>query len=591
MNWLKRVSWPAIALGVLVGIPVRAVGASPKRIEKVVVLVPDQLRATRLHCYGNPRETSPNIDRLAARGIRFTHFYTVGSWTTPSFAALFTGLYPSRMGANLFGAGLPLVTRDTPVLTESFRDHGYYTTAYVNNTNAGKHVTGKGFREYYDQGVPAINITERYGLDRFGAYRADRTTPRILEWLERHRNEPFFLYVHYWEPHSPYDPPAEDDIFKSDAYPHLGDEGWDVVTAPLKRLAMLGDAKALERLYQLYDGKIHHIDRYIGQIMDKLRDLGLEEQTLVVLSSDHGELMFSHPRDYLTADHVSLYDANVHIPLIIAGPGVPSGQVTDALASNVDTAQTILELAGLPLLTGAAGRSLAPLIRGEVESVNDYVFAEQDAVIPCRSVRDSRFKLIYDLQTGHKQLFDLAKDPDELVDVATENPKVVERLFARLRDHMSQNEPSEEVRLRRLRLYGVPGAVATVDDQTIGAQMLLTGQGWHSDTSVESGNFQMGCFWSEPGDGSRTAVWRPSSPMLGDYRILVYAGRPPVGKLASNAPFTITTETGTETVRVNFNERAGEWRLLGTFTNPRFVTVTNAADGIIVVDAVRFERL
>ena len=109
---------------------------------------------------------------------------------------------------------------------------------------------------------------------------------------------------------------------------------------------MLGDQKAIERLYQLYDGKIHFIDRYVGEILDRVRALGLEENTLVVLTSDHGELLYSHPSDYLTFDHRSLYDAVLHIPMIMAGPGVPRERVIDGLGSNVDTAPTVLELAG-----------------------------------------------------------------------------------------------------------------------------------------------------------------------------------------------------------------------------------------------------
>jgi arylsulfatase len=123
------------------------------------------------------------------------------------------------------------------------------------------------------------------------------TTRLALDWLNRHKSENFFLYIHFFEPHSPYDPPPADDLFRSDAYPYLHDTGHDIEHAPAQRLAMLGDQKAIERLYQLYDGKIHYIDRYVGQILDFLRSSGLEYHSLVVLTSDHGELLFSHPED------------------------------------------------------------------------------------------------------------------------------------------------------------------------------------------------------------------------------------------------------------------------------------------------------
>src|SRR5262249_20526374 len=110
--------------------------ASPSRKINVLVLVLDQLQADRLHCYGNPRETSPNIDRLAQRGAHFSHFFTVGPWTSPSFASLHTSLYPSRHGIGLEWKpipGVPLIDKDTPMMVPVFKEHGYSTTAYVNN--------------------------------------------------------------------------------------------------------------------------------------------------------------------------------------------------------------------------------------------------------------------------------------------------------------------------------------------------------------------------------------------------------------------------------------------------------------------------
>ena len=147
------------------------------------------------------------------------------------------------------------------------------------------------------------------------------------------------------------------------------------------------------------------------------------------------------------------------------------------------------------------------------------------------------------------------------------------------------------MQLRRWKIYTVPDTVVTVDDQTIGGRLLLTGGGWHSDTSPESGDYDGGCFWTGKGDGSRTAVWRNDAPMLGNYKISVYYGHPPVGDLATNAPFTIVTDSGSQTARVNFTHGAGQWQLLGTARNPRYVQETNAADGTILVDAVRFERV
>ena len=557
----------------------------------VILIVSDQLQADRIHAYGNPRLTTPNIDRLAERGVRFANYFTVGSWTAPSFATLHTSLFPSRSGVTLlWRPGMPVLNKDVPVMTEVFKDHGYYTTAVVNNSLAGQTLTGRGFDEYYEGAAVALDVTERVGLAANALYKAPATLDRVIPWLDHHRAQRFFLYVHFWEPHSPYDPPAEDDIFKSDAYPYISDTGYDVAHGPLKRLAMLGDQKAIERLYQLYDGKIHYVDRYIGKLLDHVHDLGLEGNTVIALTSDHGELMFSHPKDFLTADHRSLYDENLHIPFIVAGPGVPQGKVVDGLASNLDSAPTLLNLAGLPPLAGAEGHSLVPLIQGDVPATNQYIYAEEDLGAPARSVRSANFRLIKYLWDGRIELFDLKRDPHEQTDVANNNPQALEELSARLSQWMNVNQPSRDIQLQRWKIFTQPDKETTVDDQTIGSRFLLTGGGWHNNVATESGNWEVGAFWTEGGDGSRTAVWRSDNPLIGNYRISVYYGHPAIGHLASNAPFTIVSEGGSKTVPVDFNHDAGEWKLLGTTTNPYYVKVTNAADGAIIADAVKFER-
>jgi arylsulfatase len=558
----------------------------------VVVLVLDQLRADQLHCYGNPRLTSPNIDKLASRGVLLSHFYSVAPWTSPSFGTLHTSLYPSKHGVTLFWtSGMPLLNKDVPTLAESFQLDGYSTAAFVDNSLGGKPLIGEGFEEFVNGSAAAPDITQREARPQIGA---PFTTAKVLAWLDSHHasSKPFFLYVHFLEPHSPYNPPPEDDLFKSDAYPYLSNTGYDFGGGGLVRLAMTGDEKAVERLYELYDGKIHYVDRYVGQILDALQSLGLEGNTYVLLTSDHGELLFSHPKDFLTFDHRSLYDPVLHIPLIVAGPGIPQGKINPALASNIDSAPTILDLAGAPALSDAEGHSLAPLLQGKVQSADQYVFSEEDIQIPERSVRTDSYKLIRNLWTGGEQLFDLRSDPGELHDVAQENPSVVRDLDAQLDQWMRVNEPSTEVQRRRWRIYTAPQDIVTIDDIMVGAAFDLTNrQEWHSDQSPASGNFRGTSFWTEGGDGSRTALWRSDSPLIGKYRVSVYAGAPQVGRLATNAPFKIITGHGTQAITINLQEGAGTWRPLGVVDDPRYVELSNAANGIVVADAVRFERI
>jgi arylsulfatase len=559
----------------------------------VILISLDQLRADQVHCLGNPRLTSPNLDRLAEQGVRFSHFYSVAPWTAPSYSSLMTSLYPSRHGVTLmWRPGDPLLPSNVPVLAEIFKAQGYHTAAFVNNGVAGKALTGRGFDEY-DQGQPngqVKDITQRGGE----AYNlAPETTEKLLPWLEQHRTEPFFLFVLFLEPHSPYNPPPEDDIFKTDAYPNETNTGYDLKKGHLFRLAMLGDQQAVQRLYDLYDGKIHFVDRYVGELMDQVKKLGLGDNTLIVLTSDHGELLYSHPDDFLTFDHRSLYDPVVHIPLIMAGPGLPKGQLVEGLASNVDTAPTILHLAGLPPLPDAEGHSLIPLIQGNVKSENKYVYAEEDVMAPLRSVRTERYKLIENIWTGKIQLFDLQHDPGELQDISGHEPAVQADLLKHLQEWMLNNHASVPERMAQWKRYAQDPWVKeiVVDDQTIGGHMLITGGGWHSDETPTGGNYEGGCLWTQGGDGSRTAVWRTDNPSMGSYKIYIYYGHPSVGSLASNARFTIGMDGNTGTANVDFNHGAGDWNLLGTFRNPRYVQLSNAANGVVIADAVKFVRV
>ncbi|MCL5745348.1 MAG: sulfatase, partial [Acidobacteria bacterium] len=305
---LRRSLLQSIASGAAA--PFHASAASGK--PNVILIALDQLHARRLHSYGNPRPTSPNLDRLGTEGVRLSHFYAASPWTAPSYASMHTSQHPSRHGATVFHPpGVPGLKPDAITLADLFKKAGYHTAAFVNNSVAGAYLTGQGFDDYDEAQKRPTNITERSSLGN-QEFRAPATNQRIFRWLDEKGKDPFFLFLLYFEPHSPYDPPPEHDLFKSDAYPAATQTGYDVTTGQLLRKACLRDAKAIERLYQLYDGKIHFIDHYIGQLMDRLRRDGFDQNTIVLLTSDHGELVYQHIDDYTTFDHRSLYETVLH---------------------------------------------------------------------------------------------------------------------------------------------------------------------------------------------------------------------------------------------------------------------------------------
>ena len=579
---------------VLVVALVAAGAAAGRPRTNIILLVCDQMRADRLHVYGNARATSPNIDRMAAEGVRFERFYSAAPWTAPSYSSMLTSQYPSRHGVTIFfPKDMDAQKPATIMLAEWLRKAGYETAAFVNNSVAGKNITGRGF-DFYDEGqLRPPSITERSGLAN-PEYQAPAATDRILRWLDGPHAKPFFLFALYWEPHSPYNPPREHDLFKSSAYPDVTNTGWDLLTGGLFRWADLGDIKAVERMTQLYDGKIHFVDEYVGKLLDKLRSSGLQRDTVVMLTSDHGELLYSHPEDYLTFDHRSLYDQVMHVPGILWGANIPRGKTVTAMAHHVDIAPTFLAAAGLPAKPDAQGVSLIPASEGKANEIHQYVFGEQDILEPLRSVRDSRYKLILNERTGTQQLFDDRADPGEFTNVAEREPEITKKLAAVLDRWRKENEapaPDRDARWLAAARKSAPETI--IDEVTTGAHLQLTGAGWHSED--QPSNFKGGCFWSEPAQAGeappRTATWRVDNPLLGMYRISIWYGGLREGPISSNTPFTITTQHGSKPFTVDQTKPTDGWRVLDTVKDPIAVTLTNKANGRVIVDAVKFVRL
>jgi len=551
----------------------------------VVFITPDQMRADHLHCYGYPRKTSPYIDKMSDEGVLFKRHYAVASWTTPSFCSIMSSLVPSQHGATLLALGMK--DSNIRLLPEQFKTAGYRTVAFCNNALASKPL-GRGFSELYEgERKPPKTITQHMESGAQG------TNRKIFEWLNQHHSEPFFMWILYYEPHSPYNPPSKHDIFKTSAYPNELNKGYSPErnSGRLYRLANAGDEKAVERLNSLYDGKIHFIDYYIEQVLKKLKELNIDKETLVVLASDHGELLYEHI-DCLTFDHVSLYDSDMYVPLILQGPSIPKGKCIDAMVNTLDIAPTILEVAGLPPLKHAQGKSLMPLITDEANAAHDYIFAEQDILEPLRSVRDKRYKLVFHLQDGKNQLYDTIADPGEQKDIVEQNPEILRTLSVHLTDYIKKNELPEKEKLQRWEQ--VRPFEYIIDEVTTSARLQFFGMSYNDianwvEMSDGGDNYNNACYRIKPGDGSKGALWRSENPLLGTYNIYVWYGKLSQKPPATNAHFVVITPQGSHKFVIDQNKNVGKWNLLGKFKDPLCVKVTNQADGPVVIDAVKFE--
>ncbi len=603
--------------------PKRAAAVDPPPYN-VILVTPDQLRADYMQVYGYPLPDTPNMNELARQGTAFTRAYAAGSYTTPSFGAILTGMFPTVHGMTLppFQTCGPSITRPLaegghpsipddlilsshkPILPDLLKPRGMLTAADNSNCWSVWDVLQRSWDEFKFFPGPQMPL-EGYPNRADPVY---LTAPKTLAWAQQfltaNRDRRFFLWVHFMEPHSPYNAPREYDHFHTaDDYPDLYDDNAPDIRK-LHSRAALGDVHAIRRLDQLYSSKILYVDHYVGELMKSIADLGLDKSTLVILTSDHAELLYSHSQDFNMADHRSVYDADLHIPLILRGPGIPEGKRTDALASHYDLVPTILDLEGIPTPAGIDGSSLKPVLSGEASSVHHYLYSEESILTPQYSVRDTRYKLIETMRTGKIQCFDNLTDPGELVDVCSQIPEKAAELKraldvhiqALIREAKSYEDWEKNQGLAVLEQRdSAPLAALAPRDLTVApadsAHFQLTGRLWKmveglADPAASD-------IWATPGPATALAIWRSDTPLTGNYDISISynGGSDPGDKLAADANFTIRFKGGTLSIPVDESRGQGSWMLLGRFNDPVSVELTNRASGPVVAGRVRFVRV
>jgi len=371
----------------------------------VVIILVDTLRADHMGAFGYERPTSPFIDEFATGAVAFERARSQSSCTFPSVNSLMTSRYPgvfARQGERQFG-----IPPDYPAIAEILDRHGYHTVAVsqspVVRNRPSKHNPNGGFGRGFDRFVEGC-------VWRHGAC-LNRKIFRELERLER----PFFLYLHYMEPHAPYSQPEKWPQQFAGAY-----EGFDFIRGgnpkPIGRMIYQDGPeyeitdRDVQHLVDLYDDEIRYFDTVFRDLLSELEALGLLEETMIVFASDHGE-------EFLEHGHIShcrgVWDTVTRVPLVFKIPGI-DGIRLDAAVENLDIVPTILDYLAIDGEGyGFEGRSLRPLIEG-VEMQTSYAFAAQTEY---RSSDDGRFHLVYDISKDHFTLFDLRSDPLEQNDL------------------------------------------------------------------------------------------------------------------------------------------------------------------------------
>jgi arylsulfatase A-like enzyme len=394
-----------------------ACGQEPDQVNVLIIGV-DALRRDHLGCYGYERDISPHIDELAAGGALCENAVTQAPWTLPSFSTVFTSLYPTQHGAVGMGQGL---RTSVPTLAEILKTKGYATGALINGPALKpKNGVDRGFDFYHKTALEERN--------------ARGTTRDALAWVDALGGQPFFLFAHYFDPHAPYSPPPPYHAMSDPEYSGSIGGSFDPREMPgSKEETSLQMASLTEedwnRIISLYDGEIAFTDEAIGSLLRGLEQRGLLRNTLVVLLSDHGEEFFDH-RSYGHAH--SLYDELLKVPLVLSLPGViPHNARLARQVRLLDVTPTILDVLGISPTTNFEGTSLLPLLlgKGAAEAEThallpaDVAYAEAVANNPGpRCIISHPWKLMYNVATGEKQLFNLDRDPAEQKDLAEMEP-------------------------------------------------------------------------------------------------------------------------------------------------------------------------
>ncbi len=394
-----------------------------REIRNVVLISIDTCRADYLSCYGYKQKTTPNIDAIAQEGVLFENTISPIAMTLPAHSSMMTGTIPPYHG--IHDNDGYILAKSNVTLAEILKEKGFTTGAtigaFVLDSQFG---IAQGFDSYYDNFDEDINtsgIAERRGAE---------VSKYTMQWLEENSKDPFFLFVHYFDPHSRYVPPEP---FAS-AY----------TSNP-------------------YAGEIAYVDSCIGQVIDKLKKLGLYESTLLIITSDHGESLGEHGEQ---SHGYFVYQSTVKVPLIIKVPGGPEGKRVIDITGLIDILPTVCSLKGIQLPSEVQGKDLSSYIFGK------KIFAKKrsyytESLFPTKYNANSLLSLVTQqwkyIQTTRPELYDLVKDPKERKNLVKSQPQTARRLQNDLQQILKQtirqqddtnNKIMDEQTLRRLESLG-----------------------------------------------------------------------------------------------------------------------------------------
>lgn len=399
----------ALAWLAFTGAPAQAAGKP-----NVILILVDTLRADRLSTYGHSRPTSPALTRFAARGAVFENAISQAGWTVPSVASVFTGVEPQAHQVLTFKAK---ISSAHTTIAEAFKGAGYNTAGLL------KSIVVEAERGY-SQGFESYTVINPKQNQADGDSGRELTDAAISYLDSRKSNaNPFFLYLHYMDPHSPYKAPEPYySKYKSPSYTGPVSGAHKQMEDAYKNGGQTPSAADIQQMLDLYDADVEYWDSQFGRLMQHLVASGLDPNTIVVVTADHGEAFFEHPKNIF---HEHVYQENIRIPFVIKGPGVKAGARYKHWTQSIDIAPTLADLAGLTRGKYWQGNTQAPVLLGTGAAKLAPAYAEY---ADWRAVIDVDSKKVMVGGPGAPLLFDLPKDAKEQNNLAAAAAADVARL-------------------------------------------------------------------------------------------------------------------------------------------------------------------
>lgn len=452
---------------------------------RMIYLDIDSLRPDHMGCYGYERNTTPNIDYIAAGGARFNSCYCASSPCVPSRASFMSGRFGINHGAlTHWGPGCDFDypegdghSATVPFFTRHLRNAGYKTVTF----------SSFGDRHHAWWYFAGWNELHTHSLKE-GNEDADEVNAAVIPWLKTHGMEDnYFLHIQYWDPHTLYTYPKEhadqwkaapvksfpdektieehqkDSFPRSATFLHWANQFPDTMPKQIR------NREDFAHLINGYDGGISYMDKHVGEILQTLRELGIEDEVCFIISADHAESMGEHG---VYMEHANASESVHHIPLIMKVPGVTQpGQVLDGFVYNVDVIATITDMVGLPVPSGWDGKSFLPALQGGHWEGRDYLVMDHALYVCQRAVRDSKW---YFIRTYHPGLFDFGDialydmelDPNQTNNVAGDFPEIVKEMDHRIMNWLQEHlgKPGSKIDPMQKVIETGPWKYMTVED-------------------------------------------------------------------------------------------------------------------------------